>query len=82
LPDGAPARTVPKERFAMNNYKIFTLLGAVVFFLIAAWNLWRILVGFPITIGGMMVGNTISFFAIAIFAALGFMMFREARRDR
>ena len=65
----------------MTRYKLFTLIGAAIFFLIAAWNLWRVMVGFPITIGGVMVGNTISFFAFAVFAALGVMMFREARRD-
>jgi putative Ca2+/H+ antiporter (TMEM165/GDT1 family) len=63
----------------MTRYRMFTLIGAVVFFLLAALNLWRIMVGFPIAIGGVMIGNTVSFFAFAAFVALGVMMLREAR---
>ena len=63
----------------MARYRLFTLFGAIVFLVLAAANLWRILVGFPITIGETMVGNAISYFAFAAFTALGVMMIREAR---
>ena len=49
----------------MTNYRIFTLLGAIVFLLIAALNLWRLLVGFPITIGGVYIGKATSFIVCA-----------------
>ena len=65
----------------MARYRLFTLVGAIVFLVLAAANLWRILVGFPITIGGVMVGNAISFFAFAAFTALALLMFRESRRE-
>ena len=65
----------------MARYRLFTLVGAIVFLVLAAANLWRILVGFPITIGETMVGNAISYFAFAAFAALALLMFRESRRE-
>ena len=65
----------------MARYRLFTLVGAIVFLVLAAANLWRIMVGYPITIGGMMVGNAISYFAFAAFIALALMLFRESRRE-
>jgi uncharacterized membrane protein len=80
--DSARARPVQDERFAMTNYRVFTLLGAIVFLLIAALNLWRLLVGFPITVGGVYIGGATSFIVMCAAVALSLMMFREARRDR
>lgn len=66
----------------MSNYKIFTLVGAIVFLLIAAFNLWRLLVGFPIVIAGVYIGGATSFLVMCAAAALSVMLFREARRER
>lgn len=63
----------------MENNKVLSLIGGVVFLLLAAVNLWRLLVGFPIVIGGYVIGQTISFFAFAAFAALSLMFFRASR---
>lgn len=65
----------------MTGYRLFTLIGAIVFFLIAAANLWRLLVGFPVTIAGVSIGQTVSFLLMAACGALGLMMLREARRS-
>ena len=73
---------VQEERLAMSNYRIFTLLGAIVFLLIAALNLWRLLVGFPIVIAGVFIGAPISFLVMCAAVALSVMLFREARRER
>ena len=60
----------------MANRNIFTLLGALVFLLVACVALYRLLVGFPISIGGEEVGQTSSFFVFVISAVLALMLFR------
>lgn len=64
----------------MPSNRAAALIGAVVFLCLAAVALYRLLVGFPITIGGMQVGQTTSFLAFVAFAALALMLFRGARR--
>jgi len=64
----------------MESRKLVMLVAAVIFLLLAAANLYRLLVGFPIMIAGQTIGATTSFFLMAIFAALSLMLFREARR--
>jgi uncharacterized membrane protein YdjX (TVP38/TMEM64 family) len=64
----------------MAGRKLFTLIGAAIFLLLAGLNLYRLLVGFPITIGGYSVGATMSFFLMAAFAAISMMLFRESRQ--
>ena len=63
----------------MSSHKTATLIGAFVFLALAAFALYRLLVGFPIVIGGMEVGETTSFLAFVAFAALALMLFRGAR---
>lgn len=60
----------------MANRNIFTVLGALVFLLLACVALYRLLVGFPITIGGMEVGQVSTFFVFVISAVLAVMLFR------
>ena len=60
----------------MANRNIFTLLGALVFLLVACLSLYRLVVGFPITIGGMEVGQVSTFFVFVISAVLAVMLFR------
>ena len=43
---------------------------------IAALALYRLLAGFPITIGGVEIGQTSSFFVFVVCAALALMLFR------
>ena len=64
----------------MTTRKLVLWLAALVFLLAAGLNLYRLLVGFPITIAGYEVGQTASFFALCIAAALSLMLFREASR--
>ena len=63
----------------MSSQKVATLIGALVFLVLAVLCLYRLLVGFPITVGGMQVGQTMSFLAFVAFAALSLMLFRGAR---
>ena len=47
--------------------RIGSLLGALVFLVLAAVALYRLLFYFPITVGGHAIGQTASFFAFAAF---------------
>jgi len=63
----------------MPSNKIGSLLGALVFLAIAALALYRLLVGFPISIGGQEIGQTTTFFVLVICLALSLMLFRGGR---
>jgi len=58
--------------------KVAALIGGLVFVVAALVSLYRLLFWFPITIGGAQIGQTASFFAFVIFAALSLIMFRSA----
>ncbi len=64
----------------MSSNRFFILVGALAFAALAAASLYRLMVYFPITIGGHMVGQTSSFFAFTICAALSLILFRSAMR--
>lgn len=64
----------------MTTRKLVLLTAAVIFLLAAGLSLYRLLVGVPIIIAGMEVGQTASFFALVIAVALSLMLFREAGR--
>ena len=63
----------------MSSQRIASLTGAIIFLAIAALALYRLMVGFPISIGGVEVGQTSSFFAFVVCAALSLMLFRAGR---
>ena len=63
----------------MPSNKIGSLLGALIFLAIAALALYRLLVGFPISIGGAEIGQTTTFFVLVICLALSLMLFRGGR---
>jgi hypothetical protein len=69
-----------KKEGIMTGRKLLTLTCAVVFLLFAGANLYRLLVGFPVVIGGVSIGLTISFLLVAACGALSLMLFREASR--
>ena len=60
--------------------KLVLSAAAVIFLLVTAAALYRLLVGFPISIGGEEVGQTASFFVLVCGAALTLMLFNEARK--
>lgn len=66
----------------MSSNRLAILIGALIFLALAAAALYRLMVGFPIVIGGMQVGQTTSFFAFVVFAALSLMLFRGASANR
>jgi len=63
----------------MSSNRTLSLIGALVFLCLAALALYRLLVGFPMTIGGMHIGQTMSFFALVAFAAISLILFRASR---
>lgn len=63
----------------MSSHKLATVIAAFVFLILAAASLYRLLVGIPISIGGYEIGQTASFLAFVICAALSLMLFRGAR---
>ena len=60
----------------MSTNRLVTLAGAIVFLALAGLALYRLLFHFPISIGGVEVGQTSTFFAFVVFAALSLMLFR------
>ena len=64
----------------MSSHRIVTLLGALVCLAISGLALYRLLVGIPITIGTLEVGQTSSFFVVVTCAALALMLFRGGGR--
>ena len=63
----------------MSN-RLVTTAGALALLVVAALALYRLLAGFPISIGGYEVGQTMSFFVFAICTALALMLFRGGGR--
>ena len=64
----------------MSSHRIVTLLGALECLAISGLALKRQLVGIPITIGTLEVGQTSSFFVFVTCAALALMLFRGGGR--
>ena len=64
----------------MGTRKLVLSAAAVIFLLVAAAALYRLLVGFPISIGGVEIGQVGTFFALVIGAGLSLMLFNEARK--
>ena len=59
-----------------NNVPV--LLAAVVLLIAAAGSFYRLMVGFPIIVAGVPIGQTASFFAFVICASLSFILFKSA----
>lgn len=64
----------------MSTHRIATVASAIVLLIIAALALYRLLAGFPISIGGLEIGQTMSFFAFVVCAALGVLLLRGGGR--
>jgi hypothetical protein len=64
----------------MSAHRLATLIGGLFFAAIALLALYRLLVFFPITIGGQAVGQVFTFFALVICAALALILLRGGSR--
>jgi hypothetical protein len=63
----------------MSSHRITTFFAGAVFLVIALLALYRLLAGFPITVGGVEIGQTSTFFVFVISAALCLMLFRGGK---
>jgi hypothetical protein len=63
----------------MSN-RLVTTAGAIALLAVAALALYRLLAGFPISIGGQEIGQTTSFFVFVVCTALALMLFRGGGR--
>lgn len=64
----------------MTARRPFTMLAAVIFLLMALVHLYRIVVGFDVSIAGTHVSQAVSWVALAVTALLAVMLYGEARR--
>lgn len=60
----------------MSSHRIATLIGGIIFLIMAGLALFRLLFGFGLVIGGITPGATSTFFAFVISAALALMLLR------
>jgi hypothetical protein len=58
--------------------KATNFLAAIVFLIVACAGLYRLIVGFPIVIGGVSIGQTASFITFTVCTALSFIFFKAA----
>jgi hypothetical protein len=66
----------------MSNSRIVNVTAGLIFLGLACVSLYRLLFWFPLTIGGAHVGQTASFFAFVISAALSLILLLGARTPR
>jgi len=64
----------------MTERRPFTKLAAVIFLLMALVHLYRVIVGFDISIAGTHVSQAVSWLGLAVTALLAVMLYGEARR--
>ena len=64
----------------MGTRKVVLSAAAIIFLLVAAAALYRLLVGFSLSIGNQEIGQAATFFVLAISLALTMMLFSEARK--
>lgn len=74
------ARDIRRWETQTATRKLVLSLAALIFLLVALLGLYRLLVWFPISIGGVETGQVGSLFAIVIGAGLSLMLFSEARK--
>ena len=60
--------------------KPFTTIAAAIFLLMAVIHAYRLATEFPIVIGGVVVGQAVSWIALVATSILAIGLFREARR--
>lgn len=60
------------------SQKVLMFVVAVVFLMAAAAGFYRLMVGFPIIVAGVAIGQTASFFEFVISTALSLILFRAA----
>ena len=60
--------------------KVFTLIACAIFALMALIHIFRLIYGFPITIGSHQIGQEVSWVALVVTAVMAIGLFRESQR--
>ena len=60
--------------------KVFTLMAAVIFGLIAALHAYRLVTHFQVVLGSHTIAQEISWIGVIVAAVLSYGLFRESRR--
>jgi hypothetical protein len=55
------------------------MIGALVFLVLAGCALYRLMVGYPMDIGGLHIGQTTSFLVLVVSAAISLILFRSGQ---
>ena len=63
----------------MTARRPFTMLAAIIFLLMALAHLYRIAVGFDVTVGATQIPQWVSWIALIVTGLLATMLFRERR---
>ena len=63
----------------MTGRTILMLIAALLFLLLGLFGFYRLMVGFPISIGGAQLGQTSSFFMFVICVVISLILFGQAR---
>jgi hypothetical protein len=64
----------------MTARRPFTMLAAAIFLLMALVHLYRLIVGFDVSIAGTQLPQFVSWIGVLVTALLAAMLYREARR--
>ena len=66
----------------MDGRRLLLILGSLLFLIIGLSGFYRLMVGYPISIGGLQFGQTLSFFIFIVCVVISLILFREARGAR
>jgi len=63
----------------MTGRKLFMFVAAIFLLLLGLAGFYRLMFGFPISLGGHALGQTSSFFVFVVCVALSVVLFRESK---
>jgi hypothetical protein len=72
-------RGFDRKGFVMSGRKLPIYAAACLFLALAAASFWRLLVGFPVSIGGVFIGMPATFFVAVIATGLALALFFSGR---
>lgn len=64
----------------MTRNRPFTMIGAIIFAIVALLHLYRLFTDFQVILGSHTIPMWVSYFGVAVPGLLAVMLFRESRR--